>query len=119
MAALRQREGRTAFLLLAVTLVTGIGLFVVVLGFDRLSDVSLTRSWRPFRCRTPDNIQSMLIVIGGVVFALLSVLTLGETMLYIDRKRRGLPGRLGHVMVPTLVMLGAALAAVVGMRFWC
>lgn len=119
-AALKRREGQVAFLLLLVTLAAAVGLFFVVLGFDRLSDVSLARTtMRPFQCRTPDNFQSMFIVGGGMVFAMLAVLTLGEAMLFMDRKRRGLPARIGAVVVPTLIMLGVTLVGVVGMRFWC
>lgn len=118
--ALKRREGQAVFALLLVTLAASAALFFVILGFDRLSDVSLARSTlRPFQCRTPDNLQSMLIVIGGVVFTLLAVLTLGEAMLFFDRKRRGLPGRAGSMLAPAAVMLGVAVLGLVGMRFWC
>lgn len=119
-AALKRREGQAAFVILVVTLVTSAALFFVVLGFDRLSDVSLVNPrFRPFQCRTPDNLQSMFIVVGGVVFTLLAVLTLGEAMLFFDRKRRGLPGNVRSMLTPAAVMLAVALAGVVGMRFWC
>jgi len=119
-AALKRREGQAAFVMLLLTLLTAAALFFVVLGFDRLSDVSMVNpQFRPFRCRTPDNIQSMLIVVGGVAFAMLAVLTLGEAMLYFDRKRRGLPARAGAMLAPATVMLAVALFGIVGMRFWC
>lgn len=118
--ALKRREGQVAFALLLLTLVVSAALFFVVLGFDRLSDVTGTRStMRPFQCRTPDNLQSMFIVVGGVVFTLLAVLTVGEAMLYFDRKRRGLPGRARAMLGPAAVMLGVAVLGLVGMRFWC
>lgn len=118
--ALKRREGQAAFVMLALTIVTSAALFMVALGFDRLSDVSLVNPrFRPFQCRTPDNIQSMFIVIGGVVFTLLAVLTMGEAMLFFDRKRRGQPGNARAMLGPAAAMLAVALVGVVGMRIWC
>lgn len=120
LAALKRREGQAAFLLMALTVMASIGLFFVVLGFDRLSDVSLVHSkWRPLQCHAPDNVKAMLIVVGGVVFAMLAVLALGEAMLFVDRKRRGLPGRPGAMIAPALAMLVVAVLGIVGMRIWC
>lgn len=119
-ALLKRPEGQATLLLMTVIAALGAGLFFVVLGFDHLYNVAMLKdSWRPFHCRTPDNLQSFLIIIGGVFIALMAVFVLGEMMLYIDRMRRGRPGRADLVAVPAVLLLAAGAAGGVAMRYWC
>lgn len=119
-AELKKREGQGVFLLLVVTLGAAAALFFFALGFDRLSDITLINPrYRPFQCRSPGDMASVFIVIGGVVFALLAVVALGEAMLFIDRKRRGLPGRVGAVIGPAVAVIAVAALGALGMRMTC
>ena len=120
LASLQSVEGFVAMLLIAVIAVLVVGWFIFGLGFDRLlsAAVSLGAS-RPTACREASDAHAVALVIGGVVFALVALLAVGEMMRLIDRVRRGAQAQAGKVLWPALVMLVLGLGGMAMMRAWC
>lgn len=118
--ALKTREGWAIFVLLAV-MVGGLGgLFIVVLGFDHLFSVATEwGTWRPFHCKAPDNIQSVVIILGGTLITLLGIVALGEMFAWAERRKQKRQSPLRQVIIPVAAMLCAGFLVAAVMRLWC
>lgn len=118
--SLRHLEGwLTLCLLLAVIFMVTVW-FITGLGFDRLN--SLTGelgAWRPRICRPLDDFNAVTLVIDSLVMMLLAVVTIGEMMRLLDRKRSGRPANYRAVAIPAFFMLLAAIAGIIYMRMIC
>jgi hypothetical protein len=119
-ASLRSAEGLVAMVLILIVLGLTVAWFVLGLGFDRLmSAASSLGVWRPRTCRDVSDIHGLALIMGGVIFFLLSALAIGEMMRFIDRVRRGQPGQPRSVLIPALVMLGFGIVGLTMMSIWC
>lgn len=117
---LRHLEGwLTLCLLVAVAFMMAVW-FVTGLGFDRLN--SLTGelgAWRPRICRPLDDFNAVALIIDSLLMLLLAIVTIGEMMRLLDRKRTGQPAQYPAVAIPAFLMLLAAIAGIIYMRMIC
>jgi hypothetical protein len=117
---LRSRQGWFVFCTLGFILAGLVFWFILGLGFDWLnSAVGAKVSWRPRVCRTPDDKQSLVIVIGVLVFLMLAVVSLGEALRLLDRMNRGFPKQLKEVLIPTSGLTLVAIGGAIYMRIIC
>ncbi|QDX81542.1 hypothetical protein B9N43_09960 [Denitratisoma sp. DHT3] len=117
---LRHLEGwLTLCLLIAVMFMVAVW-FVTGLGFDRLNSLTgALGAWRPRICRPLDDFNAVALVIDSLVMMLLAIVTIGEMMRLLDRKRSSLPANYRTVAIPAFFMLLAAIAGIVYMRMIC
>ena len=94
----------------------------MAVGFDPLTRAQLQMR---LSCRTGEG-QLATIIIGGFVFALSCLFTLGEVINWVEEKRMSrAPGRQpydGSIWRPALHVLGTSVVGVGGlmlMRAWC
>ena len=119
---LRTREFWIYFAVILVLVgiaMAGVGMAV---GFDPLTRAQLQMR---LSCRTGEG-QLATIIIGGFVFALACLFTLGEVINWVEEKRMSrAPGRQpydGSIWRPALHVLGTSVVGVGGlmlMRAWC
>ena len=95
---------------------------ILAVGFDPLTRAQLQMR---LSCRTGEG-QLATIIIGGFVFALSCLFTLGEVINWVEEKRMSrAPGRQpydGSIWRPALHVLGTSVVGVGGlmlMRAWC
>ncbi len=108
-------------IIVVLTAIAGIGIYIAA-GFDPLTRGHLGMS---FSCRTGQG-QLATIIIGGFVFVMACVITLGEVINWIDAvKESRQPGRYPYEVSfwrPLLHMIGTLVLAVAGMAVmttWC
>jgi uncharacterized membrane protein YidH (DUF202 family) len=119
-ASLRSAEGMVALVLIMIVLGLTVAWFVLGLGFDRLMTAASSLGvWRPRTCRDVSDIHGLALIMGGVLFFMLSAMAIGEMMLFIDRIRRGQPGRPRSVLIPAVVMLVFGIVGLTMMSLWC
>lgn len=107
---------------IAMLLLVAVAAFRLATGFDPLA-----RGWlrMGFSCRTGEG-QLATIIVGLFVFAIASVVSLGEVITWVEETRElRAPGR-GHYKIghwrPILHVLGTLLLGVAGyllMKSWC
>jgi uncharacterized membrane protein YidH (DUF202 family) len=119
-ASLRSVEGVVALVLIFIILGLTVAWFVLGLGFDRLLSTAASFGvWRPRTCRDVNDIHGLALIMGGVLFFLLSALAIGEMMRLIDRVRRGQPAHARSVLITALAMLIFGIVGLTMMRIWC
>lgn len=118
----RTREFWIYFAVILVFVIIAVAGIWMAVGFD-----PLTRGQLQMRlsCRTGEG-QLATIIIGGFIFALSCLFTLGEVINWVEEKRMSrAPGRQpyeGSIWRPALYVLGTAVIGVGGfalMRAWC
>jgi hypothetical protein len=119
-AALRTPEGMVALVLVLIILGLTAAWFVLGLGFDRLISAASSLGVRRLTtCRDVNDIHGLALILGGLLFFLLSALAIGEMMRFIDRVRRGQASHARSVLIPSLVMLVVGIVGLTMMRIWC
>ena len=118
----RTREFWIYFAVILVFVVIAVAGIWMAIGFDPQTRGNLQMR---LSCRTGEG-QLATIIIGGFVFALSCLFTLGEVINWVEEKRMSrAPGRQpydGSLWRPALSVLGTAVIGVGGfalMRAWC
>ncbi len=119
---LRTREFWIYFAVILVLVGIAMAGVWMAVGFDPLTRAQLQMR---LSCRTGEG-QLATIIIGGFVFALSCLFTLGEVINWVEEKRMSrAPGRQpydGSIWRPALHVLGTSVVGVGGlmlMRAWC
>lgn len=119
---LRTREFWIYFAVILVLVGIAMAGVWMAVGFDPLTRAQLQMR---LSCRTGEG-QLATIIIGGFVFALACLFTLGEVINWVEEKRMSrAPGRQpydGSIWRPALHVLGTSVVGVGGlmlMRAWC
>ena len=119
---LRTREFWIYFAVILVLVGIAMAGVWMAVGFDPLTRAQLQMR---LSCRTGEG-QLATIIIGGFVFALSFLFTLGEVINWVEEKRMSrAPGRQpydGSIWRPALHVLGTSVVGVGGlmlMRTWC
>ena len=119
---LRTREFWIYFAVILVLVGIAMAGVWMAVGFDPLTRAQLQMR---LSCRTVEG-QLATIIIGGFVFALSFLFTLGEVINWVEEKRMSrAPGRQpydGSIWRPALHVLGTSVVGVGGlmlMRAWC
>ena len=120
-ATVKTREFWAYFALLTALLGLLIGLAYVATGFDELTR---QQALLAIACSAGDA-QLLTIIVGGMVFVLLSVLTLGEVVLWFEDARRAREAHRRNrasIWRPILFVLGAVGLGTTGLVLlgsWC
>lgn len=118
----RTREFWIYFAVILVLVVIAMGGVWMAVGFDPLTRAQLQMR---LSCRTGEG-QLATIIIGGFVFGLSCLFTLGEVINWVEEKRMSrAPGRQpydGSMWRPVLHVVGSSVLGIGGfvlMRAWC
>ena len=118
----RTREFWIYFAVILVLVVIAMGGVWMAVGFDPLTRAQLQMR---LSCRTGEG-QLATIIIGGLVFGLSCLFTLGEVINWVEEKRMSrAPGRQpydGSMWRPVLHVVGSSVLGIGGfvlMRAWC
>jgi uncharacterized membrane protein len=120
-ATVKTREFWAYFALLTALLGLLIGLAYIATGFDELTR---QQAMLALACRAGDA-QLLTIIVGGMVFVLLSLFTLGEVVLWFEDARQAREAhRRNHASKwrPILFVLGALGVGMTGfvlLTSWC
>lgn len=120
-ATVKTREFWAYFALLATLLALLVGLAYIATGFDELTR---QQALLAIACRAGDA-QILTIIVGGMVFVLLSLFTLGEVVLWFEDARQAREAhRRNHASKwrPILFVLGALGVGITGfvlLGSWC
>ena len=120
-AAVKTREFWAYFALLSALLGLMIGLAYIATGFDELTR---QQALLAIACRAGDA-QLLTIIVGGMVFVLLSLFTLGEVVLWFEDSRQARQAHRRHYSSkwrPILFVLGALGVGITGfvlLSSWC
>ena len=120
-ATVKTREFWVYFALLSALLGLLIGLAYIATGFDELTR---QQALLAIACRAGDA-QLLTIIVGGMVFVLLSLFTLGEVVLWLEDARQARQARRRNYASkwrPILFVCGAIGVGITGfvlLSSWC
>ncbi|CAB1370323.1 hypothetical protein [Denitratisoma oestradiolicum] len=118
--ALRYVEGWLTLGLLLAVIIMMVIWFITALGFDRLNSLVGSLSvWRPRICRPLTDFNALALILDSLVMVLLAIISIGEMMRLLDRKRWGEAPNYRAVAAPAFFMLIAAIVGIIYMRIIC